>query len=181
VNNFDIHSSLVECEDLLLKFGGHTHAAGLSLTREKLPEFIDRFEQVVAERIALEDLAPTEYISMEISFDDLFKPGESRQTIPRLKRLLDQMEPFGPGNMKPVFVARNLYSTQAKVLKEKHLKLRVIQPANNIELDGIGFSMADKLDDVAPGVAFDIAFTMETNTWQNRSTVQLNIKDIRPH
>lgn len=180
VNDFDIHHCLVQCEDLLLKFGGHTHAAGLSLTKNNLPAFKSRFENIVAESIAVEDLQPTVSISLEIQFSDIFKAKESRTALPRLKRLLDLMEPHGPQNMKPVFLTRNVYATDARVLKDKHLKLTVTQPDTTLNIAAIGFSLADKLDDVASGVPFDIAYTIESNTWKDKTTLQLNIKDIRP-
>ena len=100
--------------------------------------------------------------------------------MPKLKRILSQFEPHGPGNMKPVFWARNVFSTDVRLLKESHLKISMTQPNSDVVIDGIGFNLGDKIDDVASGVPFDVVFTLETNKWNNRETLQLNIKDIRP-
>ena len=179
VNDFDIHEALIQCEDLLEQFGGHKHAAGMSLTLENLTKFQERFEEVVSQSIALEDLAPEENVDLEITFDEIFTKEENRLKIPRLKRILNQLEPHGPGNMKPVFMSTNVFSTDVRLLKEEHLKLSMTQPNSDIVLDGIAFKMADKMDLVASGLPFDVLYTLETNVWKDRQTLQLNIKDIR--
>lgn len=179
-NHFDIHEALTRCEHLLEQFGGHTHAAGMTLALENVEEFRREFDKVVGSLITLEDATPEQEIDIEINFDEIFLPGENRMKLPRLKRILDQFEPHGPGNMKPVFLVRNVYATDQRILKEEHLKLKVVQPNSDVALDAIGFNLADKADLTASGVPFDLAFTLETNRWQERETVQLNIKDIRP-
>lgn len=179
VNDFDIHQTLVECESLLVKFGGHTHAAGLTIRKENIVDFQQRFEEVVAAKIQVEDLAPFEHVDRELDFNDIFKPNEPMQSLPRLKRVLDQLEPHGPGNMKPVFLTKNVYSVAAKVLKEKHLKLTLTQPNCNFTLEAIGFNLADKIDLIASGMPADIIYTLESNTWNDKTTLQLNVKDIR--
>jgi len=179
VNDFDIHEALVKCEDLLEQFGGHKHAAGMSLSVDNLLKFQERFEKVVSESIANVDLTPEENVDVEISFDEIFTKDENRMKIPRLKRILNQLEPHGPGNMKPVFMTRNVFSTDVRLLKEEHLKISMTQPNSDIVLEGIGFKMADKMDLVAAGVPFDVLYTLETNVWKERETLQLNIKDIR--
>lgn len=179
VNDFDIHEALTKCADLLVKFGGHTHAAGMTIKKENIDAFKTRFESIVAEGLEVEDLHPTVTVDLEINFTDIFIPGESRIVLPRLKRVLDQLEPHGPGNMRPVFLAKNVYATSTRVLKEKHLKLSLIQPDTDIELQAIGFNLADKVDFLASGVPADILFTLESNTWKDRTTLQLNLKDVR--
>jgi single-stranded-DNA-specific exonuclease len=178
-NDFDIHHALVQCEDLFLKFGGHTHAAGLSLMKKDFPEFRKRLNQWILENISQKDQSPVLLIDQVIRFSDLFHKGESIQNIPRLKRILDQMEPHGPGNLKPIFVSEELYATKVQVLKEKHLKISVCQADFRGDLPAIGFNMADKVDLIASGLPFSMAYTLETNTWNNKSTLQLNIKDIQ--
>jgi single-stranded-DNA-specific exonuclease len=179
VNDFDIHETLVQCESLLEKFGGHTHAAGLTIRKENIADFQQRFEEVVAAKIQVEDLAPFEHVDIEIDFLDIFKSNEPLQSLPRLKRVLDQLEPHGPGNMKPVFLTKNVFSVAAKVLKEKHLKLTLTQPNCNFSIEAIGFNLADKLDLIASGLPADIIYTLESNTWHGKTTLQLNVKDIR--
>jgi len=179
VNDFDIHQTLVECQDLLVKFGGHTHAAGLTIQKEKIEEFQERFEEIVAAKIKVDELTPTENIDLELDFSDIFKPNERIQTLPRLKRVLDQLEPHGPGNMKPVFLTRNVFSISAKILKEKHLKLTLTQPNCHFSMEAIGFNLADKIDLIAAGMPADIIYTLESNVWNDKTTLQLNVKDIR--
>ena len=179
VNDFDIHEALIQCEDLLEQFGGHKHAAGLTLEMKNLTKFQERFEQIVSSTILIEDLAPEENVDLEISFNEIFTSEENRMKVPRLKRILNQLEPHGPGNMKPVFMSRNVFSTDLRVLKEEHLKLTMTQPNSDVVLEGIGFKMADKLELVASGLPFDVLYTLETNKWNDRETLQLNIKDIR--
>lgn len=179
VNDFDIHEALIKCEDLLEQFGGHKHAAGMSLTLENLEKFQERFEQVVSESISSEDLAPEENVDLKVRFDEIFTKEENRLKIPRLKRILNQLEPHGPGNMKPVFMSTNVFSTDVRLLKEEHLKLSMTQPNSDIILEGIAFKMADKMELVGSGLPFDVLYTLETNVWKDRETLQLNIKDIR--
>jgi single-stranded-DNA-specific exonuclease len=179
VNNFDIHAALVRCEHLLEQFGGHTHAAGMTMTLENVPLFQTHFDKIVQESISIEDETPEQKIDVELSFNEIFGIGENRLKVPRLKRILEQFEPHGPGNMKPVFLAKNVFSTEQRILKETHIKLKIVQPDSDVVLDGIGFGLAYKQDDVAAGLPFDVAFTFETNKWNNKETLQLNIKDIR--
>lgn len=179
VNDFDIHEALLKCEDLLEQFGGHKHAAGLTLTLDNLKKFQERFEAIVTKTISIEDLYPEENVDLEISFDEIFTVEENRMKVPRLKRILNQLEPHGPGNMKPVFMSRNVFTNDVRLLKEEHLKLSMTQPNSDVVLEGIAFKMADKQELVASGLPFDVIYTLETNKWQDRETLQLNIKDIR--
>jgi single-stranded-DNA-specific exonuclease len=93
--------------------------------------------------------------------------------------MLAEMEPFGPDNPKPVFVVRSVYAASYRILKEAHLKVALYDPITKITLPAIGFNLAEKADLVAAGCAFDCAFTLETNTWNNQTTLQLQIRDIR--
>ena len=179
VNDFDIYSAIEACEDLLEQFGGHTHAAGLTLKKVNLDAFIKKFDAVVQEKITVEDLSPEEIIDIEIHFNDIFQKNENRMRIPKLKRILKKMEPHGPGNMKPVFISRNVYSTDVRILKEKHLKLKMTQVDSDVIMEGIGFNLAEKENDVAAGVPFEIVYTLESNSWNGNETLQMNIKDIR--
>lgn len=179
VQGFDIHDALSDCIDLLEKFGGHTHAAGLSLLPENLEEFIQRFERIVRERLQPELRIEEQEIDFELAFDQIYMPNDNRMKVPRLKRILSQFEPHGPGNMKPVFVSKNVFSRDVRLLKEEHLKLSMIQPNNDVVLEGIGFSMPDKMDNVAHGIPYDVVYTLEVNRWNDRETLQLNIKDLR--
>ncbi|MFN5844147.1 MAG: DHHA1 domain-containing protein, partial [Flavobacteriia bacterium] len=179
VNDFDIYSALVKCEHLLEQFGGHTHAAGMTLALENVEAFIEEFERVVNESIAVADRTPEQAVDLELNFNEIFTPGENRMKVPRLKRILEQFEPHGPGNMKPVFLSTNVFSTDMRILKEDHLKISIVQPPCDLVLEGIGFNLAEKSNAVASGIPFDIVYTLESNKWKDREIVQLNLKDLR--
>lgn len=179
INNFDIYNAILSCEDLLEQFGGHTYAAGLTLKKENFEAFRNRFDSVVKESLSPEDELPNETVDLELNFDNIYERLENRMLIPKLKRILKQMEPHGPGNMKPVFYTKNVYSTNVRVLKEAHLKLQVTQPDTDVVLDAIGFNFAHKEFEVAEGIPFEMIYTLESNTWNGRESLQLNIKDIR--
>jgi len=179
IANFNLYETLEACSHLLEQFGGHEHAAGLTLNENNLEKFIETFEIEVRKRINSDNHLPIQEIDLELNFNDLFNPHENRMKIPRLKKILDYFEPHGPGNMKPVFVSKNVFTRDLRILKNVHIKLNVIQPHNDVALDAIGFNLAEKELLVAQGLPFELAFTLETNSFRNKETLQLNIKDIR--
>lgn len=179
VSGFNVYEAISACEHLLTQYGGHQHAAGLTLPLENIALFTEHFDAYVQQNIQPLDEVEDLVIDLEIAASDLFLAGESVHQVPRIYRMLEQMEPFGPGNDKPVFCIRNAYANKQKVLKEAHLKFDLVDPVSGIELSAIGFNMADKADLIASGCAFDCAFTLETNTWQNRTTLQIQVRDIR--
>jgi single-stranded-DNA-specific exonuclease len=183
INQFDLYKALSACEDLLEQYGGHAFAAGMTLKKENFNAFRERFDDIVGKQILLEDKTPIENINLSIDLSKLYERDEDRLKVPKLKRILMEMEPFGPGNMKPVFQTSNVYSQEIRLLKEKHLKLKVTQVKENEEIDviidGIGFNLGNKENIVAKGLPYDIIYTLETNTWREKTTLQLNIKDIR--
>jgi single-stranded-DNA-specific exonuclease len=181
VEGFDVHAAIDKCAHLLDKFGGHMYAAGLTMQEENLHEFMTLFESVVAESIDPALLIPEEKIDLELAFDDIFQKEENRMKVPKIKRILRQFEPHGPGNMKPIFVSKNVFSTDVRVLKDAHLKLSVTQPDSDVILEAIGFNLSDKEEEVAAGIPFEMAYTLEVNSWMDRETLQLNVKDIRPY
>src|SRR5690606_12007344 len=107
-------------------------AAGLSLKKENLELFKNRFEEIVRSKITKELLITEQKIDLNLSFDQIFRQEENRLQIPKLKRILNQFEPHGPGNMKPVFTSNNVFTTDARVLKEAHLKLSMTQPESDL-------------------------------------------------
>lgn len=179
IEGVDLYYAIDQCSDLLERYGGHKHAAGLSLKRDNLEPFIERFEECIAASTREEQFSPEVIIDLEISFDQIFREGEDRMKVPRLKRILSRFEPHGPGNMSPVFITRNVYSTDMRILKEKHLKLSVTQPEGDVVLNAIGFNLADKADMVSSGIPFDMVYTIDINRWNGKESIQLNIKDIR--
>lgn len=179
VKHFDVYSAIDACGHLLEKYGGHKYAAGLTMKKENVTEFKRAFEAEVQKRIPKELLVEEVTVDMELDFDQIFGPEENRLKIPRLKRILNQFEPHGPGNMKPVFLSKNVYATDIRLLKDAHLKMSMVQPEGDVVLEGIGFFLGHKIDDVASGIPFDLVYTLEVNRWRDRETLQLNIKDIR--
>ncbi len=179
VSGFNVYEAITSCEHLLTQYGGHQHAAGLTLPLENITLFREHFDAYVQENIQPLDEVEDLVIDLEIAASNLFLAGESTLQVPRIYRMLEQMEPFGPGNDKPVFCIRNAYASKQRILKEAHLKFDLVDPVSGIELSAIGFNMADKIDLIASGCAFDCAFTLEANTWQNRTTLQIQVRDIR--
>ncbi len=172
VKGFDIYNALEACAEHLEQFGGHMYAAGMTLKEEKYPAFKKAFEKVVRETIAPELLIPEVTIDAELDFTDI---------NPKFIRLLNQFEPFGPQNMTPVFMTKNVNDTgYAKTLgqNEEHLKLFVKQ--NNSEgIGAIGFGLGSKLELTKNQKTFDLAYCIDENEFNGTVTVQLRLKDLR--
>lgn len=178
VANFDLYKALTECEDLLEQFGGHQHAAGMTLKKENLEAFKKRFDEVVRKNLTSENKLPIQEIDIQIDLNEIHG-DEEYYKIPRLKRIIESFEPHGPGNMKPVFYSTNLFASDSRLLKEAHLKLKVIQPNSKLSYDAIGFNLAHKELETVSGIPFEMAYTLETNEFNGKKSIQFNIKDIR--
>jgi single-stranded-DNA-specific exonuclease len=178
VANFDLYKALTECEDLLEQFGGHQHAAGMTLKKEKLEAFRKRFDEVVRKNLSSDNKLPIQEIDIQIDLNEIHG-DEEYYKIPRLKRIIESFEPCGPGNMKPVFYSTNLFASDSRLLKEAHLKLKVIQPNSKLSYDAIGFNLAHKELETVSGIPFEMAYTLETNEFNGKKSIQFNIKDIR--
>jgi len=170
VDGFDVHDAIAACADLLEQFGGHASAAGLTLCVENIPKFQERFEQVVAERITDEQKIPQIPVDLAISLTEI---------TPKLYNIIRQMAPFGPGNMRPIFVSENLeLVNQPRLLREQHLKLEVCQ--NGCEpLNAIGFRMPHLYDLVQENQPFKMAYSVTENYYNGQTTLQLEIKDLQ--
>lgn len=170
IKNFDIHAALCKCEDLLIQFGGHAAAAGLSLRPELLDEFTQRFEAVAGASLREEDLQETLEIDLEIELPALND---------KFYRILKQFAPFGPGNMSPVFLSKGLTDDgSARIVGANHLKARFGKPGQPY-FDAIAFGMADHYPLISEGLPCDVCYSLEENHWNGRVTLQWNIKDIR--
>ncbi len=170
VLGYDLYEALCGCSDLLIQFGGHKYAAGLTMHPENVPAFIDKFEEVVSATITDEQLIQQITIDAEITLSQI----ESK-----FFRVLNQFAPFGPENMLPVFVTKNVYvSGNAGLAGSKHLKMAVMQPGSPA-FDCIAFNHGEYLEQIKPNVPFDICYTIEENIWKERRSIQLNIKGIR--
>ncbi len=177
VGAINLYEVLEACEGHLTQFGGHHYAAGLSLSMENLDAFREAFENEVQNRLNGKAIEAVQHIDVEIDLNDIQTEWNGR--LPRIKKILDAFEPFGPGNMKPVFCTKELYATDARILKEKHLKLRVVQSNSTLAFDAIGFNLAEKEEYTLKGMPFDMAYTLETNEFNGKTNLQFNIKDIR--
>ncbi len=171
VDGFDIHAAISECSDLLEQFGGHMYAAGLTMSIDKVEAFKERFEQVVSESISDEQLVPLIEIDCVIDFKDINY---------KFYNILEQMAPFGPGNMQPTFVTHQLHvSERPRILKDEHLKFLVKQNEEDKAMEAIGFGQAKYYDLVASGMRFSMAYHLEENIYMGNKTLQLRVKDLR--
>jgi single-stranded-DNA-specific exonuclease len=169
VAGFNLYEAIHACREHLLGYGGHFAAAGMTLLPENVQAFSDAFEKEVSKLITDDLLVPEIIIDAEISFTDI---------TPSLFSILAQMEPFGPENMRPVFIARKVYDTGfSKIVKEQHI--RFVLKQNNITLTGIGFTMADKFPILQKNQPLDIVFTIDENVWNGETSLQLKMIDFR--
>lgn len=169
VEGFDLYEAICECSDLLEQFGGHTHAAGLTLKMENIPALIDRFEEVVSRRILPEQLVPIIDIDLEIPLEAINE---------KFYGILGQMEPFGPHNLAPVFMTSKVFPTKVRLLKEEHLKFTLKQ-ADGTELDAIGFGMGEYFEAASTGHELDICYAIDMNEFNGKKNLQLMLKDVR--
>lgn len=176
IRSFDIYDAIDHCSDLLEHFGGHKYAAGLSMKPENLPEFRRRFEAYVSEHLVDEDFVPELEVDLKIKLSDI---------TPKFMRILNQFAPFGPGNMAPVFWTDNVIDAGGSrpVGGHRHLKLTVTQPGDAEQgvapFSGIAFQKGDLFDRIHDGEPFSICYHLEYNTWQGKTNLQLNVKDIK--
>jgi len=173
VPGFDIYKAIDSCRDLLETFGGHMYAAGLSMKEENIQQFTERFEQYVAENILEEQTYPQIDIDAVLEFKDI---------TPKFFRVLKQFGPFGPGNMKPVFVSKKVfdYGTSRLVGKEQeHLKLELVDSSSENVMNGIAFRMFAYNDHLKALNPLDICYTLEENTFNGNTNIQLMIRDIK--
>jgi single-stranded-DNA-specific exonuclease len=173
VKGFDVYEAISACSDLLEQFGGHMYAAGLTMSTAHVDQFRERFEAVVRATLLPDQRIPEEVVDLELRFHEI---------TPELVKVLRYMAPYGPANMRPVFLTRGVVDAgMARLLKDEHMKL-VLAPADDPErrFDAIAFKQANLWDLVRSGDPFSILYTIEENEWNGRTTVQLNIKDIKP-
>lgn len=172
VKGFDVYNALESCSEHLEQFGGHMYAAGMTLLEENYQLFKDAFEKVVEETIHPDMLIPEIAIDAEINFSDI---------TPKLMRILQQFEPFGPQNMTPIFLTKNVKDTgyaQKLGADEEHLKLFVRQ--NNSEgMAAIGFGLGNKMELTTNKNPFEAVYCIDENEWNGKTSVQLRLKDIK--
>ena len=174
VTGFDVYSAIKSCRDLLINFGGHTYACGLTMKWENVKEFRDRFHQYVAEHIAPEQTEAMLNIDAMIDFKDITK---------QLHADLKKFSPFGPCNSKPVFCTQNVYDYgTSKVVgrEQEHIKLELVDSKSSTVMNGIAFGQSAAARYIKSRRSFDIAYTIEDNIFK-KNQVQLQIEAIRPN
>ncbi len=172
VKDFDVYNAIERCSDLLEQFGGHMYAAGLTMKIEHIEEFKTRFEEIVSSTIEENSL------TQEIEIDAVIKLSE---ITPSFFNVLKQFAPFGPGNMSPVFRSDNVRDTGlSRIVGNNHLKLNLAEDeTRRFGLDGIAFQMGQHFSFISRKIPFDICYAIEENTYNNKTSIQMNVKDIR--
>jgi single-stranded-DNA-specific exonuclease len=169
VPGFSVYQAIKTCEDLLVNFGGHDHAAGLTLPVEAVPLFQQRFEAAVRERITEEQLVPEVKVSAVLELNDI---------TPGFWRVLRQFAPFGPGNRSPVFVSKNVVDTgYSRLLKGNHIRLAVKQ-ANSQPMYGMAFGMGEHFSKIISKKPFHVAYKIEEEHWQGEKYLRMMVKDF---
>ncbi len=169
VVGYNLYEAIHACRELLLGYGGHFAAAGLSMLPENVTVFADKFEAVVAASIEAHLLVPEIVIDAAVSFDEINAS---------LYNIICQMEPFGPENMRPVFVAKNVMDTgYSKIVKDLHIRFVIRQ--HDKTFTGIGFNLADKFPILQTKKPFDLVFTLDENEWNGETNLQLKIIDLQ--
>ncbi len=170
VRGFDLYASLSQCQEHMIQFGGHKYAAGLTIRTEQYDGFCECFEQVVSRQIQSDQQERTLRIDMEIPIEEI---------TPKFYRIINQMAPFGPGNMRPVLLSKGVTDRgNAKRVgsDQTHLKCSFVAGAQSI--DAIGFGLGDALE-IVQSSACDIAYVVDENDWNGKTSLQLNLKGVK--
>jgi single-stranded-DNA-specific exonuclease RecJ len=174
VQGYDLYQAIEACSDLLESFGGHMFAAGLTLKKENIRPFMDRFEHYVNNTITEEQLVPRIFIDAELSFSEINE---------EFFKTMSQFQPFGPENMSPVFVSRNIFDTGSGRMvgsSGEHLKLDLCQESTGQKsFSAIAFSQANHFEYIKGGNPFDICYSLEMNEFRGNRNLQLNVRDIK--
>jgi single-stranded-DNA-specific exonuclease len=174
VQGYDLYQAIEACSDLLESFGGHMFAAGLTLKKENIRPFMERFEQYVNSSITEDQLVPRIFIDTELSFSEINEG---------FFRTMSQFQPFGPENMSPVFVSRDVFDTGSGRMvgsSGEHLKLDLCQESTGQKsFSAIAFSQANHFEYIKGGNPFDICYSLEMNEFRGNRNLQLNVRDIK--
>ncbi len=171
VDGFDVYSAIEACSDLLEQFGGHKYAAGLTLSLDNVAVFQKKFEEVVSQSISEDQLIPQIKIDVPIKLSDI---------NPKFFNIIKQLAPFGPGNMRPIFMSDHLLVYgYPQILKEQHLKFSLRQEGSQKVYHAIGFGMAHFYETILDGAPFQMAYNVEENHYNGNTTLQLMIRDIK--
>ena len=171
VKDFDLHEAISSCSDLLEKFGGHKYAAGLTMKKENLLAFQQKFEEVVSSTITDEMLIPVIEIDLELPLSAI---------TPGFRSILKQMAPFGPENHKPVFKSGGVFVKNSLAsFKDKHIRFLAGQQGSETVVNVVGFDMMEHYEPLLNNHTFTMAYTIEENTYNGMTSLQLRLKDIK--
>jgi len=175
VQGYDLYQAIEACSDLLESFGGHMFAAGLTMKKDNIERFKERFEKYVNSTISEEQLIPRILIDTELSFSEI---GED------FFKTMIKFQPFGPENMSPLFLSGNVFDSGAGKMvgsSGEHLKLDLCQESTGTRTyPAIAFGQANHFDHIKAGKPFDICYSVEINEFRGSRTLQLNVRDIKP-
>lgn len=172
----DLYALLDQCQEHLTQFGGHEFAAGLSLLPENFSTFRNAFDAAVKDALQGQQLQRQVSIDAQLEFKEL--GTNPNLHFPRILKILEAFEPCGPGNLHGTFLVKNCLVLEHRLLKDAHLKLKLTQDNYPTNIDAIGFNMPELNEELMPGVYIDLVFQITANTYQNRTTLQLLIKDL---
>lgn len=170
VRGFDIYKALEQCSDLLVQFGGHKYAAGLTLLPENYLLFKEKFEKIVSQTIDLKLLIPKIEIDTELSLKEISSS---------FYNVVKQFAPFGPLNMTPVFLVSGVVNKASRPVGADASHLRLSVTDGSVTWEGIGFDLGDKLPLVQSGAPLDVVYSLDENTWNGTTSVQLRVRDIK--
>jgi single-stranded-DNA-specific exonuclease len=171
-----LYELLESCQEHLIQFGGHQFAAGLTLKPEQLTAFHSAFDGAVSVALSQQKLDRKIDIDAELKFSEM--GSNPALHFKRVLQILNAFEPCGPGNLHPVFLAKKCMILDYRILKEAHLKLKLIQEDSQVAIEAIGFNLASLAAELAVGVFIDVVFQISANTYQNKTTLQLVIQDL---
>lgn len=170
ISAFDLHAGLTECRDLLIRFGGHRVAAGVTIASERVDEFAHRFNEVARARLTPDDLVPEVRVDIDLPL---------REASGDLELLLRHFEPFGPGNATPVLVSRGIrLAAPPRVVGQGHLRLRLTSD-DGTQLDAIGWGMGALAAELDLATPFDVAYRLERDEWNGESRLQARLAAIK--
>jgi len=168
---FDLHAGLAGCAETLVRYGGHRAAAGVTIARERVPDFAAQFNAVARERLRPEDLVPEVRVDLEVSIDEV---------TAELEGLLRHFEPFGVGNPAPTLLVRGArLATAPRAIAQDGVKLRLVRHAAGGDLDAVAWGAGHRLGELASGGPVDVVFRVERDEWQGEQRVQAKVTDFR--
>ena len=171
VAGYNIYDAIDSCRDILTHFGGHAFAAGVTMPLQHLEEFKRRLEDYVARTIRPQQLQPTINVEQEISFEDI---------TPQFYNVIRHLEPFGPDNPRPVFVTRHLINNRyTRKIGKDNVHLHLDLTDTHLAMEGIAFNKGDWAPYIQNGNPVDVCYTIEENTYNNRTTLQMRVLDLK--